>query len=300
MSDNSSGISIDYRKLAAACRVEPGTAVDLEHNFDPGRADHRLGRQGAEIALEQAKQELFALQDKFYAQADHALLLVLQAIDAAGKDGTIKHVMSGVNPQGVDVYSFKAPSTQERLHDYLWRHQLVVPELGRIAVFNRSHYENVTVTRVHPELLWPRSADLISKHIWHRRYRQINDWERYLSENGMVIIKIFLYLSRAEQKKRFLERIDDKDKNWKVSAADMKEREYSGQVPRSVFRDVDAHEHRLRPMACDPRRPQVVLPHPTFSVILEAMKELAPAYPELDEKDEANLATIKAELMSGE
>ena len=125
MSDNSSEISIDYRKLAAACRVEPGTTVDLEHNFDPGRADHRLGKQGAEIALEQAKQELFALQDKFYAQADHALLLVLQAIDAAGKDGTIKHVMSGVNPEGVDVYSFKAPSTKERSHDYLWRHQLV-------------------------------------------------------------------------------------------------------------------------------------------------------------------------------
>ena len=191
MSDNSSSVSIDYRKLAAACRVEPGSTVDLEHDFDPGGADHHLDKQAAEVALEQAQQELFALQDKFYAQADHALLLVLQAIDAAGKDGTIKHVMSGMNPEGVDVYSFKAPSTKERSHDYLWRHQLVVPELGRIAVFNRSHYENVTVTRVHPELLWPRSADLTSKHIWHRRYRQINDWERYLSENGTVISRLW-------------------------------------------------------------------------------------------------------------
>jgi len=299
VSDNSSGISIDYRKLAAACRVEPGTTVDLEHNFDPGRADHRLGKQGAGIALEQAKQELFALQDKFYAQADHALLLVLQAIDAAGKDGTIKHVMSGVNPQGVDVYSFKAPSTQERLHDYLWRHQLVVPELGRIAVFNRSHYENVTVTRVHPELLWPRSADLTSKHIWHRRYRQINDWERYLSENGMVIIKIFLYLSRAEQKKRFLKRIDDKDKNWKVSAADMKEREYWDKY-QEAFSEMLTHTSTdYAPWHVIPADHKWFSHISTFSIILEAMKELAPAYPELDEKDEANLATIKAKLMSG-
>jgi PPK2 family polyphosphate:nucleotide phosphotransferase len=300
VSDNFSGMSIDYLKLAAACRVEPGTTVDLERNFDPGRADHRLGKQGAEIALEQAKQDLFALQDKFYAQADHALLLVLQAIDAAGKDGTIKHVMSGVNPEGVDVHSFKAPSTQERSHDYLWRHQLVVPELGRIAVFNRSHYENVTVTRVHPELLWPRSADLTSKHVWRRRYRQINDWERYLSENGTVIIKIFLYLSRAEQKKRFLERIDDKDKNWKVSAADMKEREYWDKY-QEAFSEMLTHTSTdYAPWHVIPADHKWFSHISTFSVILQAMKELAPAYPELDEKDEANLGTIKAELMSGE
>ena len=224
----------------------------------------------------------------------------MQAIDAAGKDGTIKHVMSGVNPEGVDVYSFKAPSTTERSHDYLWRHQLVVPELGRIAVFNRSHYENVTVTRVHPELLWPRSADLTSKHIWHRRYRQINDWERYLSENGMVIIKIFLHLSRAEQKKRFLERIDDKDKNWKVSAADMKEREYWDKY-QEAFSEMLTHTSTdYAPWHVIPADHKWFSHLSTFSIILEAMKELAPAYPELDEKDEANLATIKAELMSGD
>ncbi len=165
---------------------------------------------------------------------------MLQAIDAAGKDGTIKHVMSGLNPEGVDVYSFKAPSDAERAHDYLWRHQLAVPELGRIAVFNRSHYENVTVTRVHPELLWPRSADLTSKHIWHRRYRQINDWERYLTENGTVIIKLFLHLSRDEQKRRFLQRIDDETKNWKVSSSDMREREYWSDY-QEAFSDMLTH-----------------------------------------------------------
>ena len=300
MSDNSSSVSIDYRKLAAACRVEPGSTVDLEHDFDPGRADHHLDKQAAEVALEQAQQELFALQDKFYAQADHALLLVLQAIDAAGKDGTIKHVMSGMNPEGVDVYSFKAPSTKERSHDYLWRHQLVVPELGRIAVFNRSHYENVTVTRVHPELLWPRSADLTSKHIWHRRYRQINDWERYLSENGTVIIKLFLYVSRAEQKKRFLDRIDDETKNWKVSASDMKERENWAKY-QQAFSDMLTHtstEHA--PWHVIPADHKWFSHISTFAILLETMKGLHPAYPELDGEDKANLATIKAELMSGD
>ena len=300
MSSSASGATINYRDLAAACRVTPGTKVDLESDFDPGRADRGLGKRAAKVALEQAKQELFALQDKFYAQADHSLLLVLQAIDAAGKDGTIKHVMSGVNPEGVDVYSFKAPSATERAHDYLWRHQLVVPELGRIAVFNRSHYENVTVTRVHPELLWPRSADLTSKSIWHRRYRQINDWERYLTENGTVIIKLFLHVSRSEQKRRFLQRIDDETKNWKVSATDMKEREYWPQY-REAFSDMLTHTSTdWAPWHVIPADHKWFSHISTFAIVLETMKNLHPAYPELDSQGKDDLVTIKAELMSGE
>ncbi|MCX2933968.1 polyphosphate kinase 2 family protein [Mycobacterium sp. CVI_P3] len=300
MSDNTSGIKIDYRKLAAACRVKPGTTVDLRHDFDPGRADHHLDKESAVAALEHAKQELFALQDKFYAQADYSLLLVLQAIDAAGKDGTIKHVMSGLNPEGVDVYSFKAPSQAERAHDYLWRHQLVVPELGRIAVFNRSHYENVTVTRVHPELLWPRSADLTSKHIWHRRYRQINDWERYLTENGTVIIKLFLHLSRAEQKNRFLKRIDDETKNWKVSSSDMREREFWPDY-QEAFSDMLTHTStEFAPWHVIPADHKWFSHISTFAILLDTMKDLRPAYPELDDQGRADLATIRAELIAGD
>ena len=177
-------LPIHYGKMAAATRVEPGRVVHLHEDFDPGRHDGDLGKEAGEEALAAAKVELFDLQDKFYAQADRSLLIVLQAIDAAGKDGTVKHVMSGLNPEGVDVHSFKAPSAVERSHDYLWRHELVLPELGRIAVFNRSHYENVTVTRVHPDLLWPHTASPAGKDVWHQRYRQINDWERHLVENG--------------------------------------------------------------------------------------------------------------------
>ncbi|UQX12575.1 hypothetical protein [Candidatus Mycobacterium methanotrophicum] len=134
--------------------------------------------------LADAKATLLNLQNRFFAQADRSLLIILQEIDAADKDGTIKHVMSGLNPEGADVYSFKAPSETERAHDYLWRHQRSLPELGRIAVFNRSHYENVLITRVHPETLWPRTAVLDAEGIWQRRYRDINDWERYLTDNG--------------------------------------------------------------------------------------------------------------------
>jgi PPK2 family polyphosphate:nucleotide phosphotransferase len=300
MSDKTSGIPVDYRKLAAACLVKPGSTVDLVHDFDPGRAEHHLGKKSSKIALGQAKHDLFVLQDKFYAQANHSLLLVLQAIDAAGKDGTIKHVMSGLNPEGVDVYSFKAPSETERAHDYLWRHQLVVPELGRIAVFNRSHYENVTVTRVHPELLWPRSADLSSKHIWRRRYRQINDWERYLTENGTVIIKLFLHLSRAEQKHRFLQRIDDENKNWKVSSSDMREREFWPQYQEAFSEMLTHTSTEYAPWYIIPADHKWFSHISTFAILLETMKGLHPAYPELDSAGRADLATIKAELMSGE
>jgi PPK2 family polyphosphate:nucleotide phosphotransferase len=291
---------VDYSKLAQACRVEPGSTVDLDHDFDPGRADEQLGKQAAEAGLEQAKLELFALQDKFYAQGTHALLLVLQGIDAAGKDGTVKHVMSGVNPEGIDVHSFKTPSTTERAHDYLWRHQLVLPALGRIAVFNRSHYENVTITRVHPELLWPRSADLACERVWHERYRQINDWEHYLSENGTVIVKIFLQLSREEQKRRFLERIDDGAKNWKVSAADMTERQYWPKY-QEAFSDMLTHtstEHA--PWHVVPADHKWFSHISTFAILLKTMQQLDPRYPELDSDNRADLATIRKQLIAGE
>ncbi|MCB0934285.1 MAG: polyphosphate kinase 2 family protein [Mycobacterium sp.] len=293
------GVLVDYPKLSGACRVEPGSTVDLERDFDPGRADHNLGKENAELALEEAKGELFALQDRFYAQSDRALLVVLQGIDAAGKDGTIKHVISGVNPEGVDVHSFKAPSTAERAHDYLWRHQLVVPALGRIAVFNRSHYENVTVTRVHPELLWPHTAGDVPKDLWDRRYRAINDWEHHLAENGTVIIKLFLNLSRDEQTKRFLERVDDTAKNWKVSPADMTERQFWPQYQKAFSEMLTHTSTKHAPWHVIPANHKWFSHISTFAILLETMKALDPRYPELDRAGQANLATMRADLLSG-
>ncbi len=161
-----------WKRLAEATRVKPGSKVDLAKDFDPGRHDKQLRKDHGAAVLADSKAALLDLQDRFFARADRSLLIILQAIDAAGKDGTIEHVMSGLNPEGVDVYSFKTPSATEQAHDYLWRHQRSLPELGRIAVFNRSHYENVLITRVHPETLWPRTGVLDAEDIWRRRPRR--------------------------------------------------------------------------------------------------------------------------------
>lgn len=294
---------IDYEKIAAATRVEPGRTVHLHRDFDPGRHDSDLGKEGGEEALAAAKIELFDLQDKFYAQADRSLLIVLQAIDAAGKDSTVKHVMSGLNPEGVDVHSFKAPSAVERSHDYLWRHQLVLPELGRIAVFNRSHYENVTVTRVHPDLLWPHTAAStdaasMNKDIWHQRYREINDWERHLVENGTVVVKLFLHLSKKEQRIRFLARIDEQAKNWKVSPSDMTERAYWDDYTRAFSEMLSHTSTDHAPWHVIPADHKWYSHLSTFAVLLETMRAIDPAYPEVPPGTLAHLADIKQQLES--
>ncbi len=221
-------------------------ATGLRRGSTPGtsirRHDDKLRDDHGAAALADAKAALLDLQDRFFASAERALLIVLQAIDAAGKDGTIKHVMSGLNPpEGVDVYSFKAPSVTERAHDYLWRHQQVLPELGgRMAVFNRSHYENVLITRVHPETLWPRTPALNHPDVWTRRYRDINGWERYLTDNGTVIVKLFLNVSKQEQERRFLARIDEPEKNWKFSVDDLRERAFWDDY-QHAFQDMLTH-----------------------------------------------------------
>ena len=253
-------MSVQWKVLVEATRVTPGSTVDLAKDFDPGRHDEQLGKDAGTAALAQAEAALLDLQDRFFAQADRSLLIVLQGIDTAGKDGTIKHVMSGLNPEGVDVHSFKAPSATERAHDYLWRHQTALPALGRIAVFNRSHYENVLITRVHPELLWPRTAVLDSDDIWQRRYRDINDWERYLTDNGIIIVKLFLNLSKGEQERRFLARIDEPEKNWKFSRRRSAGARVLGRLPGGIPGHAQPHQHRLGALACDPRRSQMVQP----------------------------------------
>jgi PPK2 family polyphosphate:nucleotide phosphotransferase len=205
-------------------RVRPGVPfrlADVDPGATPGFEKKKEARDdlGADIA------QLQALQDVFYAARSHALLIVLQGMDSAGKDSTVKHVMSGVNPEGVDVYSFKAPTDDELAHDFLWRCECVLPKRGHIAIFNRSYYEDVVVVRVHPELL-ERENEPVRPTIWAERFEDINAFERHLARNSTLVLKFFLHLSKDEQKKRLLARLDDENKNWKFSENDLRERRY--------------------------------------------------------------------------
>src|SRR5580698_2382120 len=239
------------------------------------------------------------LQEKLYAQDRWALLLVIQAMDAAGKDGVIKHVMSGVNPQGCDVHSFKTPSTEELNHDYLWRAHSRVPERGMIGIFNRSYYEEVLVVRVHPTILETQKMPdpLITKHIWEQRYEDINAFEHYLTHNGMVIRKFFLHLSRKEQKKRFLGRLEDSKKNWKFSMADVKERGY--------WKDYqEAYEEMIQNTATK-HAPWYVVPADNkwytqlivASAIISTLEELDLSFPDVDKKKKKELEMVRESLL---
>ena len=207
--------------------VPPGKKIDLKRDYDPGFTI-RMDKSEAADMLKAGVQQLAEFQDKLYAQDRFSLLVIFQALDAAGKDGTIKHVMSGINPQGCQVHSFKAPSAEELDHDYMWRSLKVLPERGRIGIFNRSYYEEVLVARVHPEILagqkLPETCK--DKRIWKRRFEEINNFEKYLVDNGTIVLKFFLNVSKKEQKRRFLERIEMAQKNWKFSINDTKERAF--------------------------------------------------------------------------
>jgi PPK2 family polyphosphate:nucleotide phosphotransferase len=215
------------REAIAPLRVSPGLQVVLERDYDSGSTGD-LRKEDAKDLLKQGVELLDQYQSRLAAQDTYGVLVALQALDAGGKDSTIRHVMTGVNPQGVVVHGFRTPSADELDHDYLWRYAQKLPARGQITIFNRSHYEEVLVVRVHPEILerqklplWARGDD-----VWVRRYRQINDWERFLVENGFPVVKLFLNLSREEQRRRFLRRIDHPENNWKFNANDVKEREH--------------------------------------------------------------------------
>jgi PPK2 family polyphosphate:nucleotide phosphotransferase len=215
------------KKLVDPYIIRDGRDFRLK-DFDPGDTGGiKTDKPAAEGLLQDGVARLRDLQEKLYAQDRWGVLLVFQAMDAAGKDGAIKHVMSGINPQGCQVYSFKQPSTQELDHDFLWRNMVCLPERGRIGIFNRSYYEEVLVVRVHPELLEKQQipSELVTRRIWKERFDDINGFERYLSRNGYVIRKFFLHLSKKEQAKRFEKRLDDPDKQWKFSLGDLRERE---------------------------------------------------------------------------
>jgi PPK2 family polyphosphate:nucleotide phosphotransferase len=261
-------VGVDARKLPHRFRVTSGRGFRLA-DFDPGDTAGLRSRTQAARLLAQGVERLKSLQEKLYAQDRWALLLVFQAMDAAGKDSTIKHVMSGVNPQGCEVHSFKAPSAEELDHDFLWRCARHLPERGRIGIFNRSHYEEVLVVRVHPELLAGQRIpeSLTRGAIWRRRFEDIRGFERHLARNGTVILKFFLHVSPGEQRKRFLERLDEPRKNWKFSAADVAER---GHWP--VY--MEAYEDAIRHTAAE-HAPWFVVPadHKWFTrlVVAEAV-----------------------------
>jgi len=270
-------------KFAETFRITQGSSFRLKDS-DPGETLRLKSKEHAQKLLEKGIARLRDLQEKLYAQERWALLVILQGMDAAGKDSTIEHVMSGVNPQGCQVYSFKAPSVEELKHDFLWRATRCLPERGRIGIFNRSYYEEVLVVRVHQELLANErlAPTLLTQKIWDERFEDINAFERHLSRNGIVLCKFFLHLSRKEQKERFLSRLDEPEKNWKFSLADARERQHWGAYMR-------AYEEMIQNTSTK-RAPWYVVPadHKWFTrlvvaeAITDALEELDLAFPKVD------------------
>jgi len=278
--------------------VEPGSTVDLRTDFDPAYKGDLASKEDAAELLQAGVRKLAEDQDKLYAQNTYALLVVLQAMDAAGKDGVIKHVMSGLNPQGTQVFSFKAPSSEELDHDYLWRNFKALPERGRIGIFNRSHYEEVLIVRVHPEFLegqrLPEEAR--GKDIWQRRFREINDFERYLVDNGIIVVKFFLNVSKGEQKQRFLERIERPDKNWKLSISDVQERQHWDEY-REAYEDVLTHTSTAwAPWYVIPADRKWFARLAVAGILVHTMEGLGLAYPEVGAEQRAEIDQARAML----
>jgi PPK2 family polyphosphate:nucleotide phosphotransferase len=285
-------------KYVSPFRVTSGKGFRLK-DFDPGDTRGlKMNKTEASALLQRGRDWLALEQDKLYAQDRWSLLLVFQAMDAAGKDGTIKHVMSGVNPQGCQVSSFKQPSDEELSHDFMWRYAKQVPERGRIGIFNRSYYEETLVVRVHEDLLEHQKlpSEYVTKRIWDERLGDIAHFEDYLTRQGVIVLKFFLHISRDEQKKRFMKRIEDPSRNWKFSSADVRERQRWDDYQ-------DAFEKAIKATATK-RAPWYVVPadHKWFSrlvvaaAIVEVVEKLNLTYPEVDPEKKSELAAARAEL----
>jgi PPK2 family polyphosphate:nucleotide phosphotransferase len=274
--------------------VPPDKRIRLE-DYDPGFTSHWESEDDAAAKLQKDIGRLAKYQDMLYAQNTYALLVILQGMDTSGKDGTVRHVMSGVNPQGTQSYSFKAPSHEELDHDFLWRSAKALPERGRICIFNRSYYEEVLVVRVHPELLEAQRLppDTDRKRIWKDRFQEINHFEKYLVRNGIIVLKFFLHLSKAEQRRRLLARIDTPEKNWKFSASDVKERGYWDDY-------MEAYEEALSHTSTE-WAPWYIVPadHKWFTrtvvadVIVRRLKQLKLSYPKISAANREQLEKCK-------
>jgi PPK2 family polyphosphate:nucleotide phosphotransferase len=287
------------QKLLKQVRVPEGRKIRLK-DYDPEWTGSITDEDEAEDLLEEGVKRLAKQQNVLYAQDHHSVLLIFQAMDAAGKDGTIKHVMSGINPQGCQVYNFKAPSAEERDHTYLWRSMKALPERGRIGIHNRSYYEEVLVTRVHPAILQSQQlpAHLKDAGIWKRRFREINDFERYLTDNGMVVLKFFLHVSKDEQKRRFLARIEEEEKNWKFSVNDAKERAFWGDYMRA-YEDVFSNtstEHA--PWHIIPADHKWFTRLAVAAIVYNALEQLDLHYPKMTAEKKAELQEVRKLLLA--
>ncbi|HEY2319107.1 MAG TPA: polyphosphate kinase 2 family protein [Solirubrobacteraceae bacterium] len=284
----------------APFRVEPGTKVTLSKDFDPGFKGGLKKKKEGVALLAEGVRLLSEYQARLAAQDTWGVLVALQALDAAGKDGTIRHVMSGVNPQGVAVNSFKVPSSEELDHDFLWRYGRRLPARGQIGIFNRSHYEEVLVVRVHPELLDRQKIPPEGKtgDVWKRRYREINEWERHLSDNGFRVVKLFLNLSREEQRVRFLRRIDLPDHNWKFSAADLAERGHWDEYQKAFSEMLSHTSTDWAPWYVIPADRKWFARISAAAVLVTQLMDLDPRYPTVSEKQHDALQEIKGVLES--
>jgi PPK2 family polyphosphate:nucleotide phosphotransferase len=289
----------ELKKLITPYRVRDGRGFRLK-DIDPGDTgglkseDKKKTREW----LQQETEKLSDLQAKLYAQSHWALLVIIQGMDASGKDSTIKHVMSGVNPQGCEVHSFKAPSSEELDHDYLWRAVRALPERGRIGIFNRSYYEEVLVVRVHPELLKNEKIpeSLVSKNIWQERYEDISAFERYLTRNGIAVRKFFLHVSAEEQRKRLLERLDAPEKNWKFSIGDVHEREYWDDYMRAYENMIRHTSHNYAPWFIVPADNKWFSRIVVAAAIIRTLEKMRLAFPRIDSAKRKELEEVRKAL----
>ena len=290
-------------KLLKQFLVEPGSEVNLkDYVTDWTETDEakELGKdfikeRAAEI-LEESRKQLDAAQDLLYASDTHSVLIILQAMDAAGKDGTIRHVMSGVNPQGCQVFSFKKPSAEELDHNFLWRYMKSLPERGRIGIFNRSYYEDVLVVKVHPEWLGPGSPAKPDKSFWEKRYEDINNFEKHLTRNGTLVLKFFLHVSKGEQKRRFIERMTDPEKHWKFSEADLAEREHWKTYQKAFEDALSATSTKRAPWHVVPADRKHVARAMVADIIVTAIQDLGLKYPQVDAAKLARLTAAREKL----
>jgi PPK2 family polyphosphate:nucleotide phosphotransferase len=290
-------------KLLEQFHVKPGTGVDLkDYVTDWTETDEakELGKdvikeRAAEV-LEENRKQLDAAQELLYASDTHSVLLIFQAMDAAGKDGTIRHVMSGVNPQGCQVYSFKKPSAEELDHNFLWRYMKSLPERGRIGIFNRSYYEDVLVVKVHPEWLGPGQPADPDRKFWEKRYEDINNFEKHLTRNGTLILKFFLHLSKEEQRRRFLERLTHPEKHWKFSEADLAEREHWKAYQKAFEQAISATSTKHAPWNIIPADRKYVARALVADIVTEAIKNLGLEYPKVSQEKLAVLDAARAKL----
>ncbi len=281
-------------------RVEPGAKFDLQKEYDPGDTAGYDKPEKIDQLLNQAVEYMADYQERLYAENKRGLLIILQAMDAAGKDGVIKHVMSGLNPQGCQVYSFKAPSAEELDHGYLWRCVKALPERGRIGIFNRSYYEEVLVVRVHPAFLAAQNlpAATLDDNIWQRRFDEINHLEKYLVDNGFEVVKLFLNVSKEEQRQRLLARIETPEKNWKVSAGDAKERQYWDQY-QAAFNEVFTHTStKWAPWFVLPADKKWFTRIAAAAIIARKLAEMDPQFPDVTESMRQEIAEAQRLLQS--